>query len=178
MRALAVRAPAADAANPGLVPPAAHVVRAGAEVSVDDLFPDSTTARAPFEVAVGDRFDTLTMPRRTALDLIARFGERRAHPVGAAVARPLTDKWVLILPPGSGDGMQWSGLVDHRDEGVLTVPPRAAGPANDLSWARLGNRECRVFSAPILLHFALFPQHTAGLANCGSVRTDLTSVGI
>ncbi len=173
MRALAVRTPAAEAAESS-TPPIPYAVRAGTQVSVDDLFPHAAKARAPFEVAIGERFDTLTMPRRTAVGLIGRFGERRAHPVGAAVARPLTDEWVLILPPGSGEGLQWSQPVEHRDEGVLVVPPRAAGPGEDLSWVRLGNGEHRVFSAPILLYFALFPQHAVRTPDHGPVRTDRT----
>ncbi|MFE9846599.1 hypothetical protein [Streptomyces goshikiensis] len=59
-------------------------------------------------------------------------------------------QWVLILPADSGTGMHWPWPVDHRDAGVLSVPPLSAGPADALHWARLG-----IFTAPLPLYAAL-----------------------
>ncbi|MGW7312235.1 hypothetical protein [Streptomyces sp. NPDC054865] len=98
----------------------------------------------------------MTMPRPAALEAIARFSQWPCHPVGAAVGRALTDEWVLILPPGSGIGLQWAWPAAHRQDGVLMVPPRTAGVDEDLRWARLGNRQGRAFTAPLPL-YALFP---------------------
>ncbi|MFD4576358.1 hypothetical protein ACFWNK_28335 [Streptomyces sp. NPDC058417] len=145
-------------------------------VTVADLFPRAATAPAPFEVAVGEHFDTLTMPRRVALELISRFGRIRPHPVGAAVGRARTDEWVLILPPGSGYRMQWRRPVVHRAQGAFLVPPRAAGPADDLRWARHGTEEGRVFSAPLLLSFALPAGQAVCLPHSAAVRADRTPV--
>ncbi|WP_030230414.1 hypothetical protein [Streptomyces sp. NRRL S-350] len=147
------------------------------EITVDDLFP-LRVAREPFEAAIGEHFDTLTMPSRAALEVISRFEEFRPHPVGAAVARALTDEWVLILPPGSGYGMQWSWPAEHRDEGLLEVPPRTAGPDDDLRWARFGNAQGRVFSAPFLLMAALCPPPAARPPYPVPARDDRTPVGI
>lgn len=132
-----------------------YAARPCAVVTVEDLFPRAATVQAPFEVAVGEDFDTVTMPRRAALEAIGRLSVFRPHPVGAAVCRALTDDWVLILPPGSGVGLRWSWPVCHFEEGVLAVPPRAAGADDDLRWARFGNDEGRVFSAPLLLNALL-----------------------
>ncbi|MEU7028878.1 hypothetical protein AB0A60_19580 [Streptomyces sp. NPDC046275] len=155
----------------------ADAVCPGTEVTVDDLFP-VTAAREPFAVRIGEHFDTLVMPRRAALEVISRFEHFRPHPVGAAVACALTDEWVLFLPPGSGYGMQWSWPAEHRGQGVLEVPPRSAGPDDDLRWARTGNEQGRAFSAPLLLMAALCPPHGARPARLGPVRTDRTPVRI
>ncbi|MFI9210325.1 hypothetical protein ACIGW7_19575 [Streptomyces sp. NPDC053253] len=171
MRAGALRPAGFAAAGPGAVSPSYVACPGREEITVDDLFP-LRVAREPFEAAIGEHFDTLTMPRRAALEVISRFEGFRPHPVGAAVARALTDEWVLILPPGSGYGMQWSWPAEHRDEGVLEVPPRAAGPNDDLHWARAGNERHRVFSAPFLLMAALCPPYPV------PARTDRTPVGI
>ncbi|MFD8882127.1 hypothetical protein ACFV0H_06335 [Streptomyces erythrochromogenes] len=146
-------------------------------MTLDDLFPRAATAREPFEAAVGRTFETVTLPRRAALEVVGRLGRFRPHPVGAAVCRALTDEWVLILPPGSGFGLEWSWPTDHCQEGVLVVPPRAAGPDDDVRWARLGNDEERVFSAPLLLN-ALFPQLTPHPPHSATIRTDRTPVRI
>ncbi|HEY8986015.1 MAG TPA: hypothetical protein VIU15_41375 [Streptomyces sp.] len=147
------------------------------EVTVGDLFP-LRVAGEPFAAVIGEHFDTLTMPRRAALEVISRFKGFRPHPVGAAVARGLTDEWVLILPPGSGYGMQWSWPAEHRDEGVLEVPPRTAGPGDNLRWARFGNEQGRVFSAPLLLMAALCPPHATRPPYPEPARDDRTPVGI
>ncbi|MFI2736626.1 hypothetical protein [Streptomyces sp. NPDC018711] len=153
--------------------PASYAVRSSTEeVSIDDLFPSMAAAQAPFEVVIGEHFDTLTVPRPAALEVIRRYEWLRPHPVGAAVARALTDEWVFILPPGSGYGMQWSWPAEHCGEGVLAVPPLSAGPDDDLRWARAGNERGRVFSAPFLLLFALCPSYPV------SVRADRTPVRI
>ncbi|WP_143169141.1 hypothetical protein [Streptomyces sp. NBRC 110465] len=155
-----------------------YAARLGAVVTVDDLFPLAATTPAPFEVAIGECFDTVTMPRHAALEVIDRLAWIRPHPVGAAVGRALTDEWVLILPPGSGYGMEWGQPADHCAEGVLVVPPRAAGPDDDLCWARAGNDEGRVFSAPIPLMCALLTQPAARRPHSAAVRTDPTPVRI
>ncbi|MER6116098.1 hypothetical protein [Streptomyces sp. NPDC001743] len=136
------------------------------------------TGLKPAGARIGERFDTLTMPRRVALEVISRYQWLRPHPVGAAVARALTDEWVLILPPGSGYGMAWSFPADHRAEGVLEVPPLAAGPDDDLRWARKGNDAGRVFSAPFLLMFALRSARAACPPHLVPVRDDRLPVGI
>lgn len=169
MTAPTVRAAEFEAAGHGAAQ-SPDVVRPGAVVTLDDLLPRAATARVPFEVTVGEHFDTVTMPRRAARDAIGQLGRFRPHPVGAAVYRALTDEWVLILPPGSGYGLDWNGPARHCQEGVLVVPPRAAGPDDDVRWARLGNDEERVFSAPLLLH-ALFPQLTPHPPRSATIRT-------
>ncbi|MGC4998525.1 hypothetical protein [Streptomyces sp. DT195] len=121
-------------------------------VTVAKLFPLTATANRPFEVPVGERFDTVTLPRQAALEAVDLLGRFEPHPVGAAVCRALSDEWVLILPPGSGVGLRWSKPAVHHRSGNLLVPPRAAGPDEDLGWARLGNDEDRAFTAPLLLH--------------------------
>ncbi|MBZ3908436.1 MULTISPECIES: hypothetical protein [Streptomyces] len=151
--------------------------RPGTVVTVDDLFPRAATARGPFAAVVGETFETVTLPRRAALEVIGRLGRFQPHPVGAAVCRALTDEWVLILPPGSGFGLEWSWPANHCQKGVLMVPPRAAGPDDDLRWARLGNGEERVFSAPLLL-YALFPQLSPRRPHSTNVRADRTPVRI
>lgn len=178
MRTAAASCPARAEAVRARPVPRSYGVRSGAEVTVEHLFPRAATARKPFDVTVGEHFDTLTMPRRVALEIISRYQWLRPHPVGAAMARALTDEWVLILPPGSGYGMQWSQPTRHSDEGVLKVPPLAAGPDDDLRWAREGNNTSRVFSAPFLLMFALRPARAACPPHPVPARDDRMPVGI
>ncbi|MFD9052754.1 hypothetical protein [Streptomyces zaomyceticus] len=177
MRAAAVRPVGLGAAGLATAR-TSYAVRPDAVVTVEDLFPRAATAPAPFEVTVGERFDTLALPRRTARELIGRFGWMRPHPVGAAVCRALTDEWVLFLPPGSGEGLHWSWPAEHREKGAFLVPPRAAEPDDDLRWARLGNDEGRVFSAPLLLFFALFPNQVVRPPRSTTVHADRTPVRI
>ncbi|MFI6112812.1 hypothetical protein [Kitasatospora sp. NPDC051164] len=177
MRAASLHPTGFAATGPGAMSPSYGACPGPEEITVDDLFP-LRVAREPFEAAIGEHFDTLTMPSRAALEVISRFEEFRPHPVGAAVARALTDEWVLILPPGSGYGMQWSWPAEHRDEGLLEVPPRTAGPDDDLRWARFGNAQGRVFSAPFLLMAALCPPPAARPPYPVPARDDRTPVGI
>ncbi|MFA7764763.1 hypothetical protein ACH4TC_00615 [Streptomyces spororaveus] len=118
-----------------------------------DLFPDAVTADAPFTVEIGRDFDTAAMPELAARRVLDLFDGIRPHPMGAAMAR--RGEWVLILPPRSGHDMPWPWPVDHRDHGVLAVPPLSSGPADGLHWARRGNGQGRVFTAPLPLHAAL-----------------------
>lgn len=123
--------------------------------TIADLFPETRTADAPVAVEIGRDCDTAVMSEwagRQLVDLLARI---HPNPVGAAMARG--GEWVLFLPPSSGYGMNWPWPVDHRDTGVLAVPPLSSGPAEDLHWARYGNCVGRVFTAPLLLH-AVLPQ--------------------
>jgi hypothetical protein len=39
---------------------------------------------------------------------------------------------VLFLPPRSGYRTHWTWPVDHRDTGVLSVPPLSSGPTKAL----------------------------------------------
>ncbi|MCX4826150.1 hypothetical protein OG883_41505 [Streptomyces sp. NBC_01142] len=123
--------------------------------TIADLFPGARDARTPFEMEIGERFEAAAMPELAALRILDLFDGIRPHPVGAAVSRARDGEWVLILPPGSGHRMHWPWPVDHRDSGVLAVPPLSSGPAEDLHWARLGNSEGRVYSAPLPLYAAL-----------------------
>lgn len=177
MRAAAIRPAGFGAVGHEAVSPSYGACPGAEEITVDDLFP-LVAAGEPFEAVVGKHFDTLTLPRRAALEVISRFEGFRPHPVGAAVVRALTDEWVLILPPGSGYGMHWSWPAEHRDEGLLEVPPRAAGPDKDLRWARFGNAQGRVFSAPFLLMAALCPPHATRPPYFLPARDDRTPVGI
>ncbi|MEU9415991.1 hypothetical protein [Streptomyces sp. NPDC048272] len=117
------------------------------------LFPDALTADAPFAIEIGRDFDTAAMPEPAACRVLDLFKGIRPHPVGAAMARG--GEWVLILPPGSGHDMPWPWPVDHRDTGVLAVPPLSSSPDEDVHWVRFGNSEGRVISAPLPLYAAL-----------------------
>ncbi|MFF8535903.1 hypothetical protein ACF07B_28785 [Streptomyces sp. NPDC015532] len=121
--------------------------------AIADLFPDTVTADAPVAVEIGRDCDTAAMPELAARRILSLLGHINPHPVGAAMARG--NEWVLILPPHSGRGLCWPWPVDHRDSGVLAVPPLSSGPAEDLHWARLGNSEGRVYSAPLPLYASL-----------------------
>ncbi|WP_143659992.1 hypothetical protein [Streptomyces sp. WZ.A104] len=177
MRAASLRPAGFAAAGPGAASPSYGGCPGPQEITIGDLFP-LRVADEPFAAVIGEHFDTLTIPRRAALEVISRFEGFRPHPVGAAVARACTDEWVLILPPGSGYGMQWSWPAEHRDEGLLEVPPRAAGPGDDLRWARFGNAQGRVFSAPFLLMAALCPPPATRPPYFVPARDDRTPVGI
>jgi hypothetical protein len=104
-------------------------------------------------VRVGADFETAALPEQSALQVLDLLGHIRPHPVGAAIGTG--GRWVLILPPGSGQGLHWPWPVEHRDTGVLSVPPLSAGPAEERHWARLGNSEGRLFTSPLLLHAVL-----------------------
>lgn len=122
--------------------------------SIRDLFPAAGSESLPFAVEVGECFDTVALPAAAARQLLRLCARHRPHPVGAAIARG--DEWVLILPPSSGDGTDWPPLVNHRNSGSLVVPPLNSGLRKTLHWARRGNEDGRVFTAPIHLH-ALAP---------------------
>ncbi|MBV1949128.1 MULTISPECIES: hypothetical protein [unclassified Streptomyces] len=154
MRAAAARSARSEAAGP-LAAPSSRGFRSGTAVTVAELFPRTATATRPFEVPVGEHFDAVTLPRPAALEAVDLLGRFEPHPVGAAVCRAFSDEWVLILPPGSGVGLRWSGPAVHHRSGSLIVPPRAAGTDEDLRWARLGNEEDRAYTAPLLLHTVL-----------------------
>lgn len=121
--------------------------------TIADLFPATVTAGAPVEFEIGRNFDTASMPELAARRFLDVLGHIRPHPVGAAIARG--GQWVLILPADAGEGMHWPWPVDHRDTGLLSVPPLSAGPGDVLHWARLGNGQGRVFTAPLPLYAAL-----------------------
>ncbi|MFE9802974.1 hypothetical protein ACFYP6_29610 [Streptomyces goshikiensis] len=121
--------------------------------TIADLFPDTVAADAPVDIEIGPDFDTAAMPELAARRILDILGHIRPHPVGAAIARG--GQWVLILRHESGEGMHWPWPVDHRDTGLLSVPPLSASPADALHWARLGNNEGRVFSAALPLYAAL-----------------------
>lgn len=121
--------------------------------SIGDLFPAARRAHSPFDVVIGEDFDTACLPEPAARQLLGLCDRLRPHPVGAAIARD--GAWVLILPPGSGYGVRWPRPVDHRDRGALSVPPLGAGPDQPLHWARRGNGDGRVFTAPLHLHAVL-----------------------
>ncbi|MFI5642036.1 hypothetical protein ACIA8H_32075 [Streptomyces goshikiensis] len=115
--------------------------------AIADVFPATVTADEPIAFEIGAGFNTVAMPELAARRILGVLGHIRPHPVGAAIARG--GQWVLILPADSGTGMHWPWPVDHRDAGVLSVPPLSAGPADALHWARLGNGQGRVFTAPL-----------------------------
>ncbi|WNI20767.1 hypothetical protein [Streptomyces sp. ITFR-16] len=121
--------------------------------TIGDLFPAAKRARSPFDVVIGRDFETACLPEPAARRLLGLCAHLRPHPVGAAIARG--GHWVLILPPGSGYGVRWPRPVCHQDTGALAVPPLAAGPGTAPHWARHGNDEGRVFTAPLHLHAVL-----------------------
>ncbi|MGW8330582.1 hypothetical protein ACWGLE_22140 [Streptomyces sp. NPDC055897] len=148
---------------------------AGNTITVEDLFPEAAALRQPFEVVIGERFETATLPRRAALEAIDRLAHVRPHPVGAAVCQDLTDQWTLFLPPGSGFGLRWRWPIVHRQSGRQTLPSYAAGPHDDLRWVRRGNAEHRVFTAPLVL-YALAGQLPGPPVGSAVVRLDRTPV--
>ncbi|MFF3957476.1 hypothetical protein ACFYY1_30325 [Streptomyces sp. NPDC001890] len=116
--------------------------------TVADLFPD-VVGVSPFDVTVGEAFDTVALPAAAARRLLDLCDHLHPHPVGAAIARG--NEWVLILPPGSGKETDWPWPADFRDAGLLTVPPWTATAEESLHWGRRGNEYHRVFTAPVPL---------------------------
>ncbi|WP_406458035.1 hypothetical protein OG782_35065 [Streptomyces sp. NBC_00876] len=121
--------------------------------TIGDLFPHSKRATVPFDVAIGQDFDTVRLPEQAARQILRLCAHIRPHPVGAAIAHG--DDWVLILPPRSGYGVRWPWPVNHFEAGTLSVPPLSAGPDRAPYWVRRGNDDGRVFTAPLHLHAVL-----------------------
>ncbi|MFD7898983.1 hypothetical protein [Streptomyces sp. NPDC059743] len=125
------------------------------------LFPDALAVTRPVTVAVGERFEVVTLPEVHARAVLARFAYRRPHPVGAAVAD--NGRWSLVLPTGSEEP-RWPSVAHFQNKGWLRIPPVSSSGPGTLHWARFGNEVGCAFTAPLLLNFALAARESVSVA--------------
>ncbi|MFJ6809064.1 hypothetical protein ACIQRK_24060 [Streptomyces anulatus] len=138
---------------------------------ITELFPGAGTATVPFEVPVGIDFDVLSLPLALAVHLFSSPSPTRDQYVGAAIYEG--DVLTLILPPSSGIGLNWSPLVKLRSSGTLTVPPLKFTTEHSICWARRGNLDGRVFTAPLCIYPLVGADAVRGQESSGGRRAVL-----